>query len=580
MQPNAQENSYTLLLIEACLTVVAIVVACGFPRFQIPGLEHVRRSFSRLARRKNLACITVAASLLLARLALLPLFPVPNPFLPDDFSFLFAAETFLHGRLVNPTPAMWTHFETIHITLQPYASMYFPAPGLMLAGGKLLFGTPWAGLLITTALMCGAICWMLQAWLPPGWALLGGFLAVLRIGLFSYWINTYTGGGSISALGGALVLGSLPRLTRTGKLRYALLMALGISILSISRPYEGVLVCLPVAVALAHWILFGKNRPPLPVLLGRAAASLALAAATLAWLGYYDYRAFGNVKTLPYTVDRATYAIVPYYVWQKAHPTPQYRHADLRQFYTEREARDFHLLHSENGVLPYYGKKIATSLYFFAGVVLFPPLVMAWYVIRDRRIRFLVWCMPFWVVGMAIGVYLIPHYLAPFTAAFYALGLQAVRHLRAWKLGGAPAGRSLVNAMVVICLVMAGLRAAATPLHINPALKPINPWICTWVGPGNFGTERAGIKAQLERMPGNHLVLVRYGADHESIFEWVYNDADIDKSRIIWAQEMDPADNADLMRHYPDRDVWLVQPDAPQGKLQPYPGRNQLAAQH
>jgi hypothetical protein len=579
MQSNAQEHSYTLLLIETCLMVLAIAIACGFPRLQIPGLERIRRFFSRLARRKTLACISVGASLLLLRLALLPLFPVPHPFLPDDFSFLLAADTFVHGRLVNPTPAMWTHFETIHVTLQPYASMYFPAPGLMLAAGKLLFGSPWAGILISSALMCGAICWMLQGWLPPGWALLGGFLVILRIGLFSYWMNTYTGGGSISALGGALVLGALPRLTRTGRLRYAMIMAAGVSILSISRPYEGVLVSLPVAVALGHWVLFGKNRPPTPVLLRRAAASMALIAATLAWLGYYDYRVFGNVKTLPYTVDRATYAVVPYYVWQKAHPTPEYRHADLRQFYTEREARDFHLLHSR-GVFLYYYKKLITTVFFFAGFLFLPLLVMARRVLYDRRLRFFIRSLPFWVVGMGIGVYLIPHYLAPFTAAIYVFGVQALRHLRAAKYRGWPVGRNLVTALVALCVCLAGLRAFAQPLGLSFGEFPINPWECTWIGPGNFGVDRANVISKLEQMPGNHLVLVRYSPNHDEIDEWVYNDADIDKSRIIWAQEMDPASNADLIRHYSGRDVWLVQPDVQQGRLLPYPTANQLSARH
>ena len=166
----------------------------------------------------------------------------------------------------NPTPAMWIHFESIQITLQPtYMSMYFPAQGLILAAGKVVFGHPWFGLLIVNALMCAAICWMLQAWLPPTWALLGGVIAVLRIGLFSYWINTYSGGGSIATLGAALLLGALPRFLRSPRLRDSLLMGVGIAVLALSRPYEGLLLCLPVGFVLGRWIFFGSNRPTLRI---------------------------------------------------------------------------------------------------------------------------------------------------------------------------------------------------------------------------------------------------------------------------------------------------------------------------
>ena len=44
-------------------------------------------------------------------------------------------------------------------------------------------------------------------------------------------------------------------------------------------------------------------------------------------------------------------------------------------------------------------------------------------VLMDRRIRFLVLSMPVLMAGMAIEIFMIPHYLAPFTAAFYAIGL-------------------------------------------------------------------------------------------------------------------------------------------------------------
>ena len=580
ISPSAQDNSFTLLLVETGLGLVAIATAFVFPNLLSRLFRRCEAAFARLARRKLLACATVGASAFLLRLALLPFFPAPLPFLPDDFSFLLAADTFAHGRLVNPAPLMWPHFETVHLTVAPtYTSMYFPGPGLVLAAGKVLFGSPWAGVLITTALMCAAICWALQAWLPPTWALLGGFLSVLRLGLFSYWINTYTGGAPVTALGGALVLGAFPRLIRTGRMRYGVILALGISILVLTRPYEGMLLCVPVAVALAYWIFRGKNRLPALVLVRHAAFPLAMVAATLTWLGYYDYRAFGSPKTLPYTVDRAQYALVPYYVWQPAHHVATYTTAELRRFYTWREAIDFHELHAHrNGALVFYGRKLSTTLLFFAGMILLPPLIMFPRVFRDRRMRFFVWSLPFWVVGMGLGIYLIPHYLAPFTVAAYVLGLQALRHLRAATVSGSPVGRTLVRLTIVVCVFMAGVRPFAQPLNLAPPEWPMNPWLDSWVGPGHFGGERARVANQLDRIPGNHLVLVHYALTHEPIDEWVYNDADIDSERIIWASDMDPQSNEELMRFYGDRDAWLVQPDLNGVKLTPYPTSHALLA--
>ena len=84
--------------------------------------------FGRLARKPVLSLLIVGLTPLLIRLALLPIHPFLPPFAPDDFSNLLAADTFAHGRLTNPTPAMWVHFETIHVDMVPtYTSMYFPA---------------------------------------------------------------------------------------------------------------------------------------------------------------------------------------------------------------------------------------------------------------------------------------------------------------------------------------------------------------------------------------------------------------------------------------------------------------------
>jgi len=572
MSPS-QGTRPSLLLIESGLTVILFAVAFALPRLGSSWFAGIERAFARLARRKLLSVALVGASALLLRLAILPFCPIPLPFVQDDFSFLLAGNTFALGRLTNPTPAMWLHFESIQITMQPtYMSMYFPAQGLILAAGKVLFGHPWLGLLCINALMCAALCWMLQAWLPPSWALLGGVIAILRIGLFSYWINTYSGGGSVAALGGALVLGALPRFIRTKRLRYSLLMSLGLIVLALSRPFEGLLLCLPVGFVLMRWIFSGKNRPTAAFVFRRAALPLALIIAALAWLGYYDYRAFGNPLTLPYSVDRAQYAAAPYWIWQSPRPEPVYRHKALHDFYVDVELSYAKRLHTVSGFLSetLLAKPLRTLL-FFAGFALLPPLIMVRRIFLDRRIRLLLVCVAIVVVGVLQETWLIPHYFAAITPAFYAVGLQMMRHLRHWKPGGQPVGTAIQRFTVTVCIALATIRPWAEPLHLQLPRWPSAEWASTWSGPGQMGLARKHIEAKLDNLPGKQLIVVRYSPDHSSLDEWVYNSPDIDNSKVVWAREMDAADNLELIRYYNDRTVWLVQPDTTPVTLSPYP---------
>ncbi len=567
----------SLGLIEGCLAAILAALA-----FIVPGLgsalfSRIERPFVKLARRKGLSVAAVGLAALLLRLALIPICPIPLPFIPNDFSFLLAADTFAHGRLTNPTPAMWTHFESIHISMVPtYMSMYFPGQGLVLALGKVLFGNPWFGQLIASALMCAAICWMLQAWLPPSWALLGGILAVIRLGLFSCWVNSYSGGALVTALGGALILGALPRLMKTVRPRYGILMGIGIALQVITRPYEGMLLCIPVAFVLGHWALFGKNRPASGVLIRRAALPLLVVIASVAWLGYYDYRAFGSPTTLPYTLNRAQYAVAPYYVWQSLRPEPQYRLESMRRFYNGPELTEFKKAHSLSGFVPHVLLNATIAMLFYAGPALFLPLIMLRRVLLDRRIRFLVVCVLILCAGMLIEIYALPHYVAAFTAAFYAIGLQAMRHLRLWAPEGKLVGLQLVRITVALCVVLAAVRLFNVPLHLAVPEWPASNWSANWYGPDRYGTERAQIEAGLEHLPEKQLVLVRASDKRESLDQWVYNAADIDSSKVVWANDMSAADNLQLIQYYRDRKVWLVEMDTLPATVSPYPVPTQL----
>jgi hypothetical protein len=578
--PPPPGNQISVLAIEGGFTAIAFAASFLLPRFGSSFFVPIERRFRQLARHRTLCVILVGAACLLARLAILPIHPIPFPFYTDDFSFLFAGDTFALGRLANPTPAMWTHFETMHIDMLPtYTSMFFPGTGLVLAAGKVLFGNPWFGMLLVTALMCSAICWMLQAWLPAEWALLGGILAVLRIGVFSYWIDTYVGGGPLVALGGALVLGAYPRILKKLTVGNGVFLVLGILILANSRPYEGILLCLPVALALGKWLIFDKPAISRQELMRDTAIPLLLMIAGVLWMGYYNYRSFGNPLTLPYTINRATYAVAPHFIWEKPSPEPIYRYKAIHDYYLKVEYPEYQRIHSVSGFLPETLLKGLRAFLFFAEFALIPPILMSRRLFFDRRIRFLLLCMIPLIVGVTIEAGIRPYYLAPFTAVFYALGLQAMRHLKRWKPGGQPVGNAIVRSMITICVAMAALELGASPLHLGPPSTPGSGWVCECLGANRPGAVRARIQAELERLPGKHVVMVRYAPEHDASEEWVYNSPDLDASKVIWAREAESGDNLfqneELIHYYKDRHFWLVEPDSKQVTLQAYPETTQ-----
>jgi hypothetical protein len=559
----------SLLFVEGALTLLAGGLAFAFPSLGNTFFKSIERKLSAFARRRSLAVLSVAVALCALRLAILPRLPIPLPFSPDDFSFLLAADTFAHGRLTNPTPAMFVHFESIHIDMRPtYMSMYFPGQALVMAAGKLLFGQPWFGLLLASAAMCAAICWMLQGWFPLRWAFAGGIISVIHLGLFSYWTNTFSGGASVAAFGGALVLGAAKRWKKTASTGHALTMAAGAGLLVITRPYEGALLCLAVAVMLIQWTRKGELRFAIVAL--RAMPGALLLVCAIAWLGYYDLRVYGSPWTLPYTVNRATYAVAPYYVWQPPHPVPAYRHEEMRRFYMTHELEQYRKIHSATGFLPQTFIKLVSGILFFAGIAFLPLLFSLPRTLRDKRIRFLILCLAVLIAGMAIEIYFIPHYVAPFTAVIYAIGIQCLRHMCQWRSSGKSVGLALARNCVVVCLVAAGLRIFNRTLHMPIPEFPQSNWTDSWYGPDQYGSARAAIERELEKLPGKQLVLVRYSARHEAWDEWVYNHADIDDSKVIWARAMNTASDAELTSYYRDRTVWFVQPDSNPVSVTPY----------
>jgi hypothetical protein len=186
--------------------------------------------------------------------------------------------------------------------------------------------------------------------------------------------------------------------------------------------------------------------------------------------------------------------------------------------------------------------------------------MMPW-LIRRRDMLLPLVCFWVVVVGMSLSTIYQEHYSAPITGVRVLLIVESLRHLAAglWRWVGL---RRLWQPMIAVLLLL----IAGYALHFTFATKPAQM--------RDISVERPRIIAELNRLPGKQLVIVRYRSTHNPLLEWVYNAANIDESKIVWARELDRASNVALLRYFHGRRVWLLDPDALLPRLQPYqPGQ-------
>lgn len=521
----------------------------------------------QLAEAKRLHLVVVFVLAVGLRVVLLPLLGIRPPFVADEYSILMQARLMAMGKWSLPTDPLWPHFEEMHVIVQPVlAAIYFPGRSLPLTLGLLVFGQPWVGILLTMAALATAVTWMLQAWVRPLTALLGGILVILHLGLFSYWVNGYWG-GAITALGATLLLGAAGRLATGPRWTHGAWAAIGLFLLMTSRPYEGFMFCLGLGLALLPW-LWRTLRARRFAQAARFIVPVLVAATMGAGVLMSHSAAISGDPLKPaYTVGRVQYGGAPPFlllppatekIWSDAHLEKLYRW----------EATFHERARSPDAYPQVLTTKISSLARFFLGPLLLLPFLFGFFA------RAPLWWLPtlaggFVVLGFVVTTWDFPHYAAPLLPCAMIFVARGFERLRAFAVAGRPAGlflaRTLPVAMALSLLVPIGHLVVGVPAKV----QDYSGVSCCNV---LRTTARGDLERALAESGGRHLVFVRYDEGSERL-TWVYNDPDLASASIIWARDLGDARNRELVARFPGRRVWLVVARREQARILAYTPR-------
>jgi hypothetical protein len=234
-------------------------------------------------------------------------------------------------------------------------------------------------------------------------------------------------------------------------------------------------------------------------------------------------------------------------------PVPHYNHEVFRIFWAKMDVELYHWVRSDlwNACRM---KFLVLWRTFIGEWPMAIPLSLAPLLVCSRRAKFPLFVLTFFICGLLLQKGTLPHYAAPITGLVCMIMVLGLHRMYLWKPDGQATGKIFANVILVSVAVFFVSKAInISSFEFTPGTK--------------FRVARRKMMSRLEETPGNHLVLVRYTPDHDVQDEWVYNRADIDASKIVWARDMGIEQNRRLLQYYSNRKVWLLEPDLPDPQL-------------
>lgn len=538
-------------LLEFALAALLMTIALAGRRWIEP--------YARKLAEKTRWCMLLVAALPVAlRLLLLAHHPVPTPEVYDEFSHLLEADTLRHFRLANPPHTLPQFFETFFVLQEPtYSSIYPMGQGLTLAIGWTLFGLPWAGVLLSMGAFCSLCYWMLRGWTTPLWSLAGGLLAVIEFGPLCAWTNSYWG-GTLAALAGALVFGSLPRLRATGRVRDAVLLGTGLGLHLLVRPFESIFL-------LSAVILFFL---PVRRAFARLAGIAALAVLPAVFLTLAQNKMVTHSwATLPEMLSQYEYGVPAALTFQNP-PVP---HREL----TPQQAMDYKMqlsFHQGGETMSSYFLRLEYRVRFYRFFLL-PPLYLAAAAflgsLREYRFAWVALTLATFALGTNFFPAFQTHYIAAVTCLFILVCVTGLQQIGRIRIRGERAGLEAALLILILCGAQFSFWYGVHAFddgEFSVSARRYETW--------NFinhraSTRRVLVAQELDHIPGKLLVFVRYLPQHIFQDEWVYNRADVDGARVVWARDLG-AENEKLLRYYPGRTALLLEPDVRPPRLSDY----------